>query len=86
MLFTVMQLPSPGQQVLSIGNANEIFPVQEHFSNDTPAVPKSIIVSMINEKNMFAARFISATKIQKKYISIIFHSSLFTFFVSLQSD
>lgn len=59
-----MQPPSSGQQVPSVGNANEIFPVHEHFSNDTPDVPKSIIVSMMTERNMFVARFISVAKIR----------------------
>ena len=67
MLFTVIQSPSPGQQPSSIGRTSDTFPVHEHFSTDTPEVPKSIIVSKMAEKTMFVARFISAAKIQKKF-------------------
>ena len=63
MVFIVMQPPSSGQQSPSVGSAKEIFPVHEHFSNDTPEVPKSIIVSMMTEKNRFVARFILAAKL-----------------------
>ena len=66
-----MQPPSSGQQSPSKGSASEIFPVQEHFSTDTPVVPKSIIVSIITDRNMFVARFISAAKIQKKYVIFV---------------
>lgn len=63
--FTVMQPPSPGQQSPSVGSTSDTFPVHEHFSTDTPDVPKSIIVSMITDKNMFVACFIPGAKIQK---------------------
>ena len=66
MYFTVMQPPSSGQQSPSVGSANEIFPVHEHFSTDTHEVPKSIIISMIADRKMFVERFISAAKLQKK--------------------
>ena len=59
-----MQLPSPGQQSSPVGSASEIFPVHEHFSTDTPDVPKSIIVSKMTEKSIFVARLISIAKIR----------------------
>lgn len=63
--FNVIQPPSSGQQSPSVGSANEIFPVHEHFSTDNPDTPKSIIASMIDEKNIFVTRFIPHAKIQK---------------------
>lgn len=69
----VIQSPSSGQQSLSVGNTSDIFPVHEHFSTDTPIVPKSIIVNRMVEDNMFVAFFISDCKnTKKRRISSIF--------------
>jgi hypothetical protein len=40
--------------------------VHEHFSTDTPDAPNSISDSMMVDKNMFVARFITGAKVLKK--------------------
>lgn len=60
-----MQSAPPGQHPPSVGSTSETFPVHEHFSKDTPEVPKSIIVSMIVDTNMFAVCFICNCKSTK---------------------
>ena len=54
-----MQPPSPGQQSLGAGTANDSLPVHEHRSIDTPTVPNSISVRTIVDVDMKIALFIS---------------------------
>jgi hypothetical protein len=50
---------------VSAGIVSAIRPVHEHFSTDTPDTPNSISVSMMADKNMFVARFITGAKVLK---------------------
>lgn len=60
--FTVMQLPSWGQQLPSVGSTRLTLPEQEHFMSDSPPVPNSNSISTVNEMTMFAILLISACK------------------------